>query len=74
MLILQGKKDTHVLSDKDYKGWQETLSGRDNVQFKLYDNLNHNFLISKGYGFGEVLEYMGVNHVPEEVAFLPHKV
>lgn len=68
MLILQGGKDTQVLPDKDYKGWQEALSGRQNVQFKLYENLNHNFLISKGYGFGEVLEYMGVNHVPEEVA------
>lgn len=68
MLILQGGKDTQVLPDKDYKGWQEALGGRQNVQFKLYENLNHNFLISKGYGFGEVLEYIGVNHVPEEVA------
>lgn len=68
MLILQGAKDTQVLANIDYKGWQEALSGRQNVQFKLYENLNHNFLISKGYGFGEVLEYMGVNHVPEEVS------
>ena len=69
MLILQGGKDTQVLPDKDYKGWQEALSGRQNVQFKLYENLNHLFMVSKGYGFGMgEYEYAGVNHVAEEVA------
>ena len=69
MLILQGAKDTQVLANIDYKGWQEALSGRQNVQFKLYENLNHLFMVSKGYGFaiGEY-EYAGVNHVAEEVA------
>ena len=48
MLILQGKADFQVSPDIDYKAWQDMLSGKSNVTFKLYDNLNHLFIQTNG--------------------------
>lgn len=48
MLFLQGGEDFQVYADKDFVLWKEYLSGRDNCSFKLYDGLNHLFMISNG--------------------------
>jgi len=48
VLILQGKADFQVSPDIDYKAWQDMLSGKSNVTFKLYDNLNHLFMQTNG--------------------------
>ncbi len=39
-LILQGGRDKETAAS-DFAIWEKTLSGRKNVQFKLYDGLNH---------------------------------
>ncbi|AFU17654.1 hypothetical protein MC28_F210 (plasmid) [Bacillus thuringiensis MC28] len=44
MYIIQGTTDFHVLEKVDYKLWQETLAGKDNVSFKLYPGLSHLFM------------------------------
>lgn len=43
MLILQGGKDFQVLPTVDFARFQELLQGRDKVEFRLYDELNHLF-------------------------------
>jgi dienelactone hydrolase len=45
-LIMQGDNDFQVFADKDYVAWQELLSDRSNVTFKLYEGLNHSFMPS----------------------------
>ncbi|MFF1291449.1 alpha/beta hydrolase family protein [Bacillus thuringiensis] len=44
MFIIQGTTDFHVLEKVDYKMWQETLAGKDDVSFKLYPGLSHLFM------------------------------
>ena len=44
MLIMQGEKDFQVKVDKDFLLYKEILKGRENVTFKLYENLNHAFV------------------------------
>jgi dienelactone hydrolase len=39
-LVLQGGRDKETAA-KDFAIWKKALSGRENVQFKLYDDLNH---------------------------------
>lgn len=46
MLIMQGDKDNQVRIDYDFNGYKTILHDRDNVVFKLYENLNH-YLISE---------------------------
>ncbi len=46
--IAQGSEDWQVYPDKDFKQWQQQLAGKENVTFKLYDNLNHLFMSSNG--------------------------
>lgn len=43
MLILQGARDYQV-TEADFDGWKKALSGRKNVEFKLYPKLNHLFM------------------------------
>ncbi|MEZ4598476.1 MAG: alpha/beta fold hydrolase [Syntrophotaleaceae bacterium] len=52
LLIMQGEKDCQVSSEKDFKEWQRTLSGRKNVEFKLYPTLNHLFMEVDGRSTG----------------------
>lgn len=47
MLILQGGRDYNVTLE-DFNGWKDGLDGRDNVTFKLYENLNHLFIFGSG--------------------------
>lgn len=68
MLIMQGEKDFQVKADKDFKDYQELLKDRDNVTFRLYENLNHAFVPSV---YGDIAkakkEYNVEQHINEEV-------
>ena len=44
MLIMQGDKDFQVSVEKDFNLYKEILKDKDNVTFKLYENLNHAFV------------------------------
>ena len=46
MLILQGEKDFQVKPDVDFVRYKELLGDRDNVRYRLYENLNHVFVPS----------------------------
>lgn len=48
IFIAQGSADFQVYADIDYVAWQELLKDKDNVTFRLYDNLNHLFMTSNG--------------------------
>lgn len=68
MLIMQGEKDFQVKADKDFGAYKELLKDRDNVTFKLYENLNHAFVSSV---YGDIAkakqEYNVEQHIGEEV-------
>jgi len=48
MLIMQGAEDFQVSVENDFNAWKDLLEGKDNVEFKLYDGLNHLFMPSSG--------------------------
>lgn len=60
MLILQGERDYQVTM-KDFEAWKSALSGRKNVSFKVYPNLNHLFIA--GEGKSVPAEYDKAGHV-----------
>ncbi len=64
ILILQGGRDYQVTRE-DFDGWQAALAGRDNVQLKWYDNLNH--LFAEGEGMATPEEYSKPAHVARQV-------
>jgi len=64
ILILQGQRDYQVTMD-DYKRWENSLSSRQNVQFKLYPTLNHLFI--NGLGRIEPAEYEKAGYVDKVV-------
>lgn len=69
MLILQGTVDFQVYPDKDYKLWQTTLEGQNNVTYHLYNDLSHMFMpnqISRN-GIPDISVYNAPNHVEPQV-------
>jgi hypothetical protein len=60
MLILQGERD-YQISMEDFQGWKNALSGRKNVTFKSYPQLNHLFMA--GEGKSKPAEYMRPGNV-----------
>lgn len=48
MLIMQGEADFQVSPETDYKMWQVILGEKTNVEYKLYENLNHLFMPTCG--------------------------
>jgi len=64
MLILQGGRDYQVTM-KDFDGWRAALSGRDDVEFRLYPELNH--LFAAGKGRSTPTEYEKPGHVAQAV-------
>jgi fermentation-respiration switch protein FrsA (DUF1100 family) len=64
LLILQGGRDYQV-TVKDFDGWKKALSGKDNVEFKLYPA--HNHLLIPGKGKCTPAEYQIAGHVDREV-------
>lgn len=64
ILILQGGRDYQV-TDQDMANWRSALTGRPNVQFKMYPALNHLFIA--GTGKSGPAEYQVPGFVSEEV-------
>jgi len=64
LLIMQGGKDLQVKTDDFFK-YQEILENKENVEFNLYDNLNHAFVD----GTDETLQtsYRKRKNIPVEV-------
>lgn len=67
ILIMQGSEDFQVKADKDFELYKTGLSGRSNTVFKLYQGLNHLFMVSKGPGKGTTAEYNNANNVDTQV-------
>ncbi len=65
ILVLQGKADFQVSPTVDYQLWKSTLSNRDNVDFKLYENLNH--LMMQSTGKQDITEYQTKGVVDQQV-------
>jgi len=65
MLILQGDADFQVYADKDYVLWQQTLRDRENVEFALFEGLNH--LMMQTQGKRDISEYAVKSTVSEDV-------
>ena len=68
MLIMQGEKDFQATVEKDFQAYKQLLSDKDNVTFKVYENLNHAFVPSV---YGNIMkakqEYSVEQHIGEEV-------
>lgn len=68
ILIMQGEKDFQTKKDVDYAAYRELLKDRENVTFRLYENLNHLFMPSV---YGKIKEasreYKKEQHVQENV-------
>ncbi|MBQ9992930.1 MAG: alpha/beta fold hydrolase [Firmicutes bacterium] len=68
MLIMQGENDFQVKAEKDFRLYQEILQDKDNVCFRLYDNLNHAFVPSVYGSISKAKkEYAVEQHIDEEV-------
>jgi uncharacterized protein len=64
LLILQGGRDYNVTM-VDFNIWKSKLTGRKNVRFKSFPDLNH--LMIEGKGKSTPMEYQTPGHVAEEV-------
>lgn len=68
MLIVQGEKDFQVSVEKDFNEYKRLLNDKTNVEFRLYENLNHAFV---NYLYSDILkakqEYNTERHIGEEV-------
>ena len=68
ILIMQGEKDFQATEEKDYNAYKQLLAGRENVTFKLYENLSHAFVPSV---YGDIMkakqEYNVEQHIGEDV-------
>ncbi len=68
VLIMQGGMDFQVLPSEDFTAFQERLKDRSNVEYRLYDGLNHIFV--RGI-FNDILkaskEYKVEQHIGNEV-------
>ena len=68
VLIAQGEKDFQATVARDYSAYRNLLAGKDNVTFKLYENLNHAFVPSV---YGTITkakqEYNVEQHIGEAV-------
>ena len=70
MLIVQGEKDFQVSVEKDFNEYKRLLNDKTNVEFRLYENLNHAFV---NYLYSDILkakqEYNTERHIGEEVIY-----
>ena len=68
VLIMQGEKDFQATVENDYSAYQQLLSDKENVTFRLYKNLSHAFVPSV---YGNIMkakqEYNVEQHIGEEV-------
>ena len=64
MLILHGGRDYQTTMD-GLNSWRRGLEGQVNVEFKLYETLNHLFMYGEGPPSSE--DYSTASHVDEAV-------
>ncbi len=68
MLIMQGEKDFQATVEHDFNAYKQLLSDKNNVTFRLYENLNHAFVPSV---YGNIIkakqEYNVEQHIGEDV-------
>jgi dipeptidyl aminopeptidase/acylaminoacyl peptidase len=64
ILILHGEKDFQVTVEKDFELYRKICSGKNNVIFKLYPELNHLFMKSI---YGNIKDYKKEYKVPQKV-------
>jgi len=68
VLILQGEKDFQATVHQDFEAYRQLLAGKNNVTFRLYENLNHAFVPAV---YGNIMkarqEYNVEQHIPEAV-------
>ena len=68
VLIMQGGMDFQVLATEDFAAFRDQLEGRSNVEYRLYEDLNHLFV--KGI-YNDILkagkEYKVEQHIGAEV-------
>lgn len=64
VLIMQGARDYQVTM-KDFEIWHESLKNKDNVSFRVYDDLNHLFM--SGEGLSTPFEYQQPANVSYKV-------
>ncbi len=64
LLLLQGGRDYQVTA-LDFEGWEQGLTGRPDVTFKLLPELNHLFIV--GGGKSSPAEYERPGRVAEDV-------
>ena len=68
ILVMQGAKDFQVKVDRDYEMYQELLAEKPNASFKLYDNLNHCFVLAIYEDISKAKqEYKPERHIGEDV-------
>ena len=68
MLIMQGEKDFQATVERDFLAYKQLLEGKENVTFKLYENLNHAFVPSvHGNIMKAKQEYNVEQHIGEHV-------
>ena len=68
LLIMQGEKDFQVSVERDFNEYKQLLKDKSNVDFRLYENLNHAFV---SYLYSDILkakqEYNTERHIGEDV-------
>ena len=68
VMIMQGEKDFQATLEKDFATYKELLNDKENVTFKVYENLNHLFVNSV---YGNIMkamkEYKVEQHIGENV-------
>ena len=76
VLILQGGMDFQVLPSEDFAAFQEQLQGRENVEYRLYEELNHVFVkgiyndILKAGKEYKVEQHIGADVIDDIAAFI----
>jgi dienelactone hydrolase len=65
MLVLQGERDYQVSPKTDFEGWKKAFSENKNVEYKLYQKLNH--MYTEGEGDCTPLEYYKSANIPQYV-------
>lgn len=65
MLILQGEKDFQISVQRDFNLWKKECKNKQNIMYKLYENLNHIFM--KSSGLRTLEDYDTPNKVDKEV-------
>ena len=64
ILIMQGEKDFQATTHKDFAAYQQLLAGKENVTFRLYENLSHAFVPSV---YADIMKAKQEYHVEQHI-------